>query len=74
MAPRIARFAVVLVAGVLAAGAASAGMYRCLGPDGKMTYADRPCETGQQAAGAVDRSGTRVPTRTHPTSAGPGRR
>jgi hypothetical protein len=62
MAPRIARFAVVLVAGVLAAGAASAGMYRCLGPDGKMTYADRPCETGQQAAGAVDRSGTRVPT------------
>jgi hypothetical protein len=62
MAPRMNRFALVLVAGLLAASAASAGMFRCIGPDGKMTYADRPCETGQQAAGKVDSSGTRVPT------------
>jgi len=61
MAPRI-RLAVVLLAGWLAAGTAGAAMFRCLGADGKVVYGDRPCEVGQQSAGKVDRSGTRVPT------------
>jgi len=63
---RHGQFVVALLAGLLAllgATSASAGMFRCLGADGKMTYSDRPCEVGQHTAGKVDRSGARVPTK-----------
>jgi Domain of unknown function (DUF4124) len=55
-------FVLTMLAGLLPATSACAAMYRCLGADGKVAYADRPCEVGQQSAGKVDRSGVRVPT------------
>jgi hypothetical protein len=78
---RHARYAVALFAALLAAGGAGAATYRCLDADGKVTYVDRPCKVGQQAAGKVDASGARVPTKseaaalaaTAPTPATPGK-
>lgn len=54
---------VALLAALCATPAAAAGMNRCLGADGQITYSDRSCPSGQQAAGRVDSSGVRVPTK-----------
>jgi Domain of unknown function (DUF4124) len=62
---RLAHVAAVLLASLpflLGAPGADAAMYRCLDADGRMTYTDRPCNAGHLGAGAVDRSGARVPT------------
>jgi len=60
------RVGAVLLAALLAGMSASgdaAGTNRCLGADGKMTYSDLPCPSGQQAAGKLSSNGTRVPTK-----------
>jgi hypothetical protein len=54
---------VALLIALVATPAAAGGMNRCLGADGKISYSDRACPTGQLSAGQVDRSGVRLPTK-----------
>jgi hypothetical protein len=60
---RHCHFAVALLILLVATPAAAGGMHRCLGADGRISYSDRPCPTGQMSAGQVDRSGVRLPTK-----------
>ena len=50
---------VIIAMGMMVlASAATAQLHRCTGPDGKTTYTDRACETGERKAGVkiVDNS------------------
>lgn len=48
-----ARRLVALCVGLASMAGASAATYRCLGADGKVTYADRPCEASQQTVATL---------------------
>jgi hypothetical protein len=49
---RIRRYlpAIVAAVGLAAAGGASAQLYKCKGPDGKLVYSDRRCEASDTAS------------------------
>jgi hypothetical protein len=48
---RLCWLALAALAASLAAGEASAQLYKCKGPDGKMVYSDRRCEASDTASG-----------------------
>lgn len=54
------RIAAALLA-VVALASAEAETFRCVGADGKVSYSDRRCEPGSQAAGIIGSSGVRAP-------------
>jgi hypothetical protein len=47
------RWLLVLLLGPAAVLSAAAATYRCHGADGKVTYADRPCDAGQQTVATL---------------------
>lgn len=59
---RILRYgpAIVAAAGLAAAGDASAQLYKCKGPDGKVVYSDRRCEASDTAGKLAPGVGNRA--------------